>query len=415
MCAHSWPVRLAMSITGILVVVSATSCGATSSHAPVAAPSASAGGQGHASSSAADVTDYRGDLSRRGLMPGPGLATSPTVLWRYPDASAVDLPPAVVAGQVLVPVGASLVGLDLVSGTKAWEVPVGGGIDAPITVAQGTAFAVTVDGIVHAIDLATHHERWQYQGAADEATVSVQGGTAYLGNGLNEVVALDAATGSRRWAVSTGHLCGKIAIADGVAYVGGEAGGTLTAINLTSRKVLWTFETNGDLVSTPAFADGVVFVAGIPFNGLAGHNTHLYALDASSGKLIWRFAPPRDPPMASFAVGTHDVFIGVDAAPGRLYALDRHTGKIHWQTKIDGAVDRPALVGDTVYIAAGPGGLHAFNIATGHALWSTPIDGYSEGVVLTDGIALVAADDAADAPGTITALVAKNDPRATHH
>jgi outer membrane protein assembly factor BamB len=116
--------------------------------------------------------------------------------------------------------------------------------------------------------------------------------------------------------------------------------------------------------------------------------------------------------MASFAVGTHDVFIGIDSAPGTLYAVDRATGKVHWQAEIDGAVDRPALVGDVVYIAAGPGGLDAFDVTTGQALWEAPVDGYSEGVVLTDGVALVATRDAPDAPGTITAFVAQSDPRA---
>jgi len=76
------------------------------------------------------------------------------------------------------------------------------------------------------------------------------------------------------------------------------------------------------------------------------------------------------------------------------------------------AFSRPALVDDVVYVAAGPGGLHAFDVATGHELWSAAVDGWSEGVVLTDGIALVASRDAPDAPGTITAFVGRNDPRA---
>ena len=58
---------------------------------------------------AADVTDYRGDVSRRGLMPGPGPSSAPVVLWRYEDPSGIGVPPAVAAGQVLVPKNASLV------------------------------------------------------------------------------------------------------------------------------------------------------------------------------------------------------------------------------------------------------------------------------------------------------------------
>jgi outer membrane protein assembly factor BamB len=400
MHARSWSGRLAVLISVIVILGPACSSRtATSPAAPV-------------TPSAADVTDYRGDLSRRGLMPGPGLSSAPVVLWRYEDPSALGLPPAVAAGQVLVPENMSLVALDLASGARTWDVTLGATITAPITVAHGTALTTTADNVLHAIDLATRRERWRFEGAADGAQVSVHDGTAYLGTRQQEFVGLDAATGTRRWAVGTGHSSGKNAIADGVAFVGGDGGSTLTAISLDNRKILWTFETDADRIATPAVADGTVYVAGIPSGGLAGRNTNLYALDAMSGQVIWRFAPPGDPPMASFAVGTHDVFIGIDSAPGTLYAVDRATGKVHWQAEIDGAVDRPALVGDVVYIAAGPGGLDAFDVTTGQALWEAPVDGYSEGVVLTDGVALVATRDAPDAPGTITAFVAQSDPRA---
>jgi outer membrane protein assembly factor BamB len=69
--------------------------------------------------------------------------------------------------------------------------------------------------------------------------------------------------------------------------------------------------------------------------------------------VIWRFAPPRDPPMAAFAVGAEDVLIGTDSAPGSLYAVDKDTGAVHWQVPIDSAVDRPALVDRVVYVGSG--------------------------------------------------------------
>jgi outer membrane protein assembly factor BamB len=61
---------------------------------------------------------------------------------------------------------------------------------------------------------------------------------------------------------------------DGVAFVGGDGGSTLTAISLDNRKILWTFETDGDRIATPAVADGTVYVAGVPSGGLAGRNTN---------------------------------------------------------------------------------------------------------------------------------------------
>lgn len=362
---------------------------------------------------APDVTDYRGDLSRRGLMPGPGLDEAPVMLWRHQDPTSLGLPPAVAGGQVLIPEDLSLLALDLTSGDPVWSVALGATINAPITVSEGTAFVTTTDGLLHAIDLSSHRERWQFAGAADGGQVSVQDDTVYLGTRERRFVALNAATGAMRWSVETGTSSGKNAIVAGVAYVGGDGGSTLTAISLTSQTILWSFDTHSDRIATPSVAEGTVYLAGIAAGGLSGRNTNLFAIDAATGEQKWTFAAPMDQPMAAFAVGQHDVLIGVDAAPGTLYAIDRVTGQLHWQSAIAGAVDRPALVGDVVYVAAGPGGFHAFDLATGDELWSAAVDGYSEGVVLTDGIALVASRDAPNAPGTITAFIARNDPRAT--
>jgi outer membrane protein assembly factor BamB len=108
--------------------------------------------------------------------------------------------------------------------------------------------------------------------------------------------------------------------------------------------------------------------------------------------------------MSSFAVGDRDVFIGTDVGPGTLCAIARSTGTISWQRPVPGPVDRPALVGDTLYLASGQGGLLALDIGTGRQRWAEAVDGYAEGVVLTGGLAVVASRDATDAAGTVTAF-----------
>jgi outer membrane protein assembly factor BamB len=195
---------------------------------------------------AADVPDYRASVTRTGVMPGPGLVAEPVVLWRYADRSALVAPTVVAGGQVLVPENASLIGLDLSSGQRLWDVALGSTIAAPITVADGRVYATTANSVLHVIDLATRRELWRFEGAADSAQVSVQNGIAYVGTRSREFVALDPATGTRLWSVRTGKSSGKNAIAGGVAYVGGDGGSTLTAISLTTRKILWTFQTRSD-------------------------------------------------------------------------------------------------------------------------------------------------------------------------
>ena len=59
-------------------------------------------------------------------------------------------------------------------------------------------------------------------------------------------------------------------------------GGIYDAAGVTElHGVKWTFHTGAAVISTPAVADGTVYV------GSSDHN--LYALDAASGALAWQF------------------------------------------------------------------------------------------------------------------------------
>ena len=352
----------------------------------------------------ADVTDYRGNLSRTGHMPGPAPQGAVRQLWRHTGPAPVTFPPAVVAGRVLVPGDRALVALDLATGAALWSVPLDSALNAPVTVVAATAYATTVDGVIHAIDLDHHRELWRQAGAVDGAQVSIHKGTLYVGARSRDLTARDATTGEPRWSLHIGHNVSRIAISDDTAYVGGEGSGRLTAVDLRTRRVTWSFDTGGDRLVTPAVDAGTVYVAGVAAAGRSGRGTRLYALDVRSGAARWVFAPPGDPPMSSFAVGDRHVFIGTDVAPGVLYAVGRDTGTMSWQRPVPGLVDRPALVGDSVYIASGAGGVLAVDADTGRPRWAGDVDGYAEGVVVVGGLALVASRDAADATGAVTAF-----------
>ena len=70
------------------------------------------------------------------------------------------------------------------------------------------------------------------------------------------------------------------AVANGVVYVGSvEPDGSLYAINANTGTLRWRYTTGDDFISSPAVANGVVYV------GCDDHN--LYALNASTGTLLW--------------------------------------------------------------------------------------------------------------------------------
>ena len=130
---------------------------------------------------------------------------------------------------------------------------------------------------------------------------------------------------------------------------------------------------------TPVVVAGVMYVTAV---------NQVYALDAATGREIWRWAQPRteglvgDPGIGlnrGVAVRGGLVFSVTDHA--HVIALDRFTGELVWDTEMDdyrehyGAVVAPLVVGDLVIagISAGDTGLRgfldAYHAETGERAW----------------------------------------------
>jgi quinohemoprotein ethanol dehydrogenase len=172
---------------------------------------------------------------------------------------------------------------------------------------------------------------------------------------------------------------------------GGDAGKShhsqlagITSGNVETLGLAWAAElhTNRVLEATPVEIDGVLYTSGV-----AGR---AYAFDAATGREIWRFEPPVDMQvnrtvccdMANRGVAVARGKVFVSALDGWMYALDAATGKVVW--KADEVVDRnrgysstgaPEVAGDVVVIGNGGaeydvrGYVSAFDLQTGLLKW----------------------------------------------
>jgi quinohemoprotein ethanol dehydrogenase len=138
----------------------------------------------------------------------------------------------------------------------------------------------------------------------------------------------------------------------------------------------------GSAHSTPLAVDGVVYVA-------AGY-TVVHAVDAKTGKLLWRY----DSEAATLAnqklragsgirgLAYQKARLFVGTQDGRLVALDAKKGGVVWATQVLDAADRsfisgaPRVCGDKVIIGFGAGAadeirgaVTAFDALTGKQLW----------------------------------------------
>jgi outer membrane protein assembly factor BamB len=85
-----------------------------------------------------------------------------------------------------------------------------------------------------------------------------------------------------KWSYTTGsYVVSSPAVANGVVYVG-SYDGNVYALQAKTGAKLWSYATDNSVDSSPAVANGAVYV------GSWDHN--VYALNASTGVKLWRYA-----------------------------------------------------------------------------------------------------------------------------
>ena len=143
--------------------------------------------------------------------------------------------------------------------------------------------------------------------------------------------------------------------------------------------VAWMFPIAGagSLQLTPVVVGGIMYVTGI---------NECYALDAGTGRQIWRYRRSRTPNLATDGIANRGVAIAGDRLfmetdHAHLIALDRFTGELVWDVELDdwkknySASSAPLVAGNLV-IAGVTGGEHGANgfvaahdQATGKEVW----------------------------------------------
>jgi polyvinyl alcohol dehydrogenase (cytochrome) len=159
-----------------------------------------------------------------------------------------------------------------------------------------------------------------------------------------------------KWVFTTGgDTSARAAIVDGVAYVP-DWGGNIWAINVQTGKAIWSHQlsdyglTAGTVSRTsPAVANGIVYI-GTQYTP-TGKTGWLLAIEAGSGRLIWKMQPDTSGPQpvitSSPVVALGIVYVGMTSneeyaasspsyvccsSRGSLVAVDAFFGIKLWQT-----------------------------------------------------------------------------------
>lgn len=156
-------------------------------------------------------------------------------------------------------------------------------------------------------------------------------------------------------------------------------GESITKVDTTTRKALWTYDWNTSQSGSYGFdglrvADGLVyFAAGAAPEGSDRISMSVYAVDAASGSLRWQNTSfSNGAGLLLAANGVAYITDGTD-----LYALDASDGSTRWQVQVGDNVERVALAQGILYgttfdiLSDGQWSsmLFAVNVADGKLLW----------------------------------------------
>jgi outer membrane protein assembly factor BamB len=298
---------------------------------------------------------FRGDLAHSGVYPGAAIATTPKLEWMFHTGGPIIVSPAV---------------------------------------ADGVVYAGSSDGKFYAVDAKSGRARWQFKtGARIASSAAVSDGTVFFESYDAKFYALDAATGKLKWTFATGgerRFAGKNlhgilpkaemmpdpfdfylsspALSSGNVYFG-SGDGNVYALDARTGALRWKFATGEVVHASPAVVHGTVFIG--------SWDSYFYALDAQSGALKWRFKTGDDPVIhnqvgiqSSAAVADGVVYFG--CRDSNLYALDEKTGVRRWAFDNKGSwvIASPALRSGKLYAATSDTGLfYALDAKTGAKLF----------------------------------------------
>ncbi len=270
---------------------------------------------------------FRGDAAHTGAYASAAPANL-DVKWSFQTGEPIVSSPAVAGGTVYIgSMDNHLYAIDAASGKQKWKFDAHGDVRSSPAVSGGLVYVVSLDGKLYAVDAVTGTEKWNF---------ATQGERRHTAAGM-EYAAPSTETMPDPWDL----FLSSPTVADGVVYFG-SGDGHVYAVDAATGALRWKFATGNVVHASPAVAGGLVFVGSF--------DTYFYALDAATGRLAWKFKTGDDVSVhlmtgipGSAAVADGMVYFGCRDA--HLYALEAASGKPLWQYSAGGSwvVASPAI------------------------------------------------------------------------
>jgi outer membrane protein assembly factor BamB len=297
---------------------------------------------------------FRGGPDHSGVYAGPAPREFHRIKWKFPTGDRVVSSPVWSNGAIYFGGDdGNIYSVEAKSGHQLWKHSTGGPAPSTPAVVDGVVYAVSYDGKLYALNASTGGVKWKFA-TAGERRFEAKGIHGLRPNTQTIADPYDVFLSSP-------------VVAQGAVFFG-SGDGNLYAVDAKSGELRWKFPTGDVVHASPAYVNGVLF--------FGSWDSYFYAVDATNGKEKWRFHGGEDP-LAHNQVGFQSSPAVVDGVvytgcrDAQLYALEAATGKLKW--KFDNAfswvITSPAVADGKVYFATSDSSLyHVLDATTGNPI-----------------------------------------------
>ncbi len=262
--------------------------------------------------------------------------------WRYQTGEGLTSGPEIIvvdSNEFADQLGAALTVIEGGQGKRQ--------VRATAVILNGVVYIGSEDHYFYALDAASGKVKWRTElgnPVFDEAIVRSQLLVAYgvgVGRAPKVLYVLDSRDGRIKWSTEVKGSATYPALRENVVYFGFHAdyndpysdavpkSFSLNAVDLETGKPQWTTELNGERPGTPVLSMDILYVAALERVGKSSPFAHVYAVDPSTGKLLWDFKAGEakffiSPPLT---VGPKHLFLVMKEG---LSAVRKSSGKLGW-------------------------------------------------------------------------------------
>ncbi len=209
--------------------------------------------------------------------------------------------------------------------------------------------------------------KWQYKDNSDIGSGTAATKELIIGTNTNgNIFALSQSTGKKIWQFTTGGKIYSTPAIEGNRVVAASTDNFIYCVNALNGKLIWKFETSKPVVANALIRNGTVFI---------GASDGIFrAIELSNGKLKWQFNEVRDFVVTRPLFFQDKIYFG--SWGKEFYALDATTGMLVWKWS-NGSASRmlspaavyPVAVNNRIFLVAPDRYMTALDASSGNIIW----------------------------------------------